>query len=157
ANYGFGLAIAAAPGARARAAALAVAIAGNLALLFWFKYANFAVDQLNLVLPALALAPVELAPIHLPIGISFFPFQAVSYVVDVARGEIAAQRDPVRYGTFKALFPQLIAGPIVRYKEVAGALVARSVTIADFAAGAERFVVGLGKKVLIANVVAMPA
>jgi alginate O-acetyltransferase complex protein AlgI len=157
ANYGFGLAIEAAPVGRARRATLAVAVAGNLLLLFWFKYANFVVDQLNVVLPALALSPVEFAPIHLPIGISFFTFQAISYVVDVARGEVAAQRDPVRYGTFKALFPQLIAGPIVRYKEVAGALVARTITLADFAAGAERFVVGLGKKVLIANVVAMPA
>ncbi len=157
ANYGFGLAIAAASAGRARRAALAVAIGGNLLLLGWFKYANFVVDSFNAALPALALAPVELAPIHLPIGISFFTFQAISYVVDVARGEVAAQRDLVRYGTFKALFPQLIAGPIVRYREVADALVARRVTIADFAAGAERFVVGLGKKVLIANVVAMPA
>ena len=88
-----------------------------------FKYANFLVDNLN-VAPGLALGlrPIALAPVHLPLGISFFTFQALSYVVDVYRRDVAAQRSLLDFALYKTLFPQLIAGPIVRYRDVAGEL-----------------------------------
>ena len=129
----------------------------NLAGLLYFKYTNFFVDNLNGVLGATALGPMSLDHIHLPIGISFFTFQAISYVVDIARGQVKAQRNFIDYGMYKALFPQLIAGPIVRYRDVAGEVSARRTSVEDIASGVGRFVVGLGKKVLIANVVAAPA
>ncbi len=119
----------------------------SLALLGWFKYADFAVDILNhatgLGLPALKIA--------LPIGISFYTFQTLSYTVDVYRGEAGVQRSFIRLATYVALFPQLIAGPIVRYTEVEKELSSRTHTVENFAAGIRRFLLGLGKKVLIAN------
>jgi alginate O-acetyltransferase complex protein AlgI len=119
----------------------------SLALLGWFKYADFAVDILNHVtglgLPALKIA--------LPIGISFYTFQTLSYTVDVYRGEAGVQRSFIRLATYVALFPQLIAGPIVRYTEVEKELSSRMHTVENFAAGIRRFLLGLGKKVLIAN------
>ena len=90
----------------------------------------------------------------LPIGISFFTFHAISYVVDVYRGDADAQKSPVEAALYLFLFPQLIAGPIIRYREIAGQLVRRVVTVDGFAAGALRFTVGLAKKVVIANNVA---
>src|SRR5207245_7795012 len=100
-----------------------------------------------------------LAPprVILPIGISFFTFHAISYVVDVYRRDAAAQKSPVHAALYLLLFPQLIAGPIIRYRDIADQLARRRVTIDDFAYGVRRFVIGLAKKVLIANVVAGPA
>ncbi len=119
----------------------------GLGLLGWFKYADFAVEILNgvtgLGLPALKIA--------LPIGISFYTFQTLSYTVDVYRGEAEVQRSFVRLATYVALFPQLIAGPIVRYTEVEHDLSARTHSVAHFAEGISRFLLGLSKKVLIAN------
>ncbi len=92
----------------------------------------------------------------LPIGISFFTFHAISYVVDVYRRDATAQKSPVHAALYLLLFPQLIAGPIIRYRDIADQLARRMVTIDDFAYGVRRFVIGLGKKVLIANVVAGP-
>ena len=93
----------------------------------------------------------------LPLGISFFTFHAISYVVDVYRGDATAQKSPVHAALYLLLFPQLIAGPIIRYRDIADQLARRVVTLDDFAEGVRRFVIGLGKKVLIANVVAGPA
>jgi len=93
----------------------------------------------------------------LPIGISFFTFHAISYVVDVYRGDATAQKSPVHAALYLLLFPQLIAGPIIRYRDIADQLARRWVTADDFAYGIRRFVIGLAKKVLIANVVAGPA
>src|SRR6185295_17919787 len=93
----------------------------------------------------------------LPIGISFFTFHAISYVVDVYRGDATAQKSPVHAALYLLLFPQLIAGPIIRYRDIADQLARRLVTVDDFAYGVRRFVIGLAKKVLIANVVAGPA
>ncbi len=122
-------------------------IVTSIALLGWFKYADFAVDILNNVtglgLPALKIA--------LPIGISFYTFQTLSYTVDVYRGEAGVQRSFIRLATYVALFPQLIAGPIVRYTEVEKELSARTHSVENFAVGIRRFLLGLGKKVLIAN------
>jgi alginate O-acetyltransferase complex protein AlgI len=140
---------------------LRLAVAFNLLTLISFKYANFIVDNLNAALallgPGLNLGPIMLDPVHLPIGISFFTFQALSYVVDVHRGDAPAQRSVFRVGLFISLFPQLIAGPIVRYHQIAAQLSQRTAELDDIAAGLRRFVIGLGKKVLIANTLAIPA
>jgi alginate O-acetyltransferase complex protein AlgI len=156
ANHGFGLWIERARTAAARRRAVGLAIATNLLLLGAFKYANFLVDLLNIGLSPVGVS-VSLAPIHLPIGISFFTFQAITYVVDIYRREAPVERNPFQVALYISLFPQLIAGPIVRYSEIASQLRERSATLADVAAGVRRFTVGLGKKVLIANSLAVPA
>jgi alginate O-acetyltransferase complex protein AlgI len=158
ANYAFGIWIARIPAAAARRrGVLAVAVALNLLLLASFKYANFLVESLNPVLAFLGLPRLELAPVHLPIGISFFTFQALTYVIDVYRRDAEVQRNPLHVALYISLFPQLIAGPIVRYRQVASQLRERAPRLEDVAWGVRRFVVGLGKKVLIADALAVPA
>ena len=126
---------------------LVSAICWNLVFLLFFKYADFLTGSINSLLgtsiPALGLS--------LPIGISFYTFQNMSYVVDVYRGESRAEKNFASYATYLCLFPQLIAGPIVRYSDVARELRERSVDTAQFSRGVIRFLVGLGKKVLLAN------
>lgn len=119
----------------------------NLLLLGFFKYYDFFAANLSLI-PGVNIPQLGLP---LPIGISFFTFQTMSYTVDVYRKDAPAQRDIVRFGAFVTMFPQLIAGPIVKYKTVAEDLDHRVNTIEDFALGARRFCVGLAKKVLLAN------
>ena len=136
---------------------LALAVTVNLLVLGIFKYANFFGDNVNAVLSAFHRPPILFPTILLPIGISFFTFHAISYVVDVYRGDATAQKSPVHAALYLLLFPQLIAGPIIRYRTIADQLARRVVTLEDFAEGVRRFVIGLGKKVLIANVVATPA
>jgi alginate O-acetyltransferase complex protein AlgI len=152
----FGLGIAAASERRWRSlpvARLAViaSVAANLALLGYFKYANFFVDQLTSTQAWLGLEPIAWSRVVLPIGISFFTFQAMSYVIDVARRAHPPERRPVDFLLFKSCFPQLIAGPIVRYQEIAADLRERRTRVEDFAAGALRFAHGLAKKVLVAD------
>jgi alginate O-acetyltransferase complex protein AlgI len=137
--------------------ALGMAVVLNIGVLVFFKYANFIVDNLNSLLSSVSLSPVIIPEIGLPIGISFFTFHALSYVIDVYRRQAPAQRNPFDMGLYIALFPQLIAGPIIRYHDIAYQLGQRVVTRAGFAYGVERFIVGLGKKVLIANTLAGPA
>ncbi|MDH3281042.1 MAG: MBOAT family protein [Gammaproteobacteria bacterium] len=131
--------------------ALISALAANLGLLAVFKYANFVVDTLNSLLAPLSIGAIALNPIHLPIGISFFTFQAMSYVVDVYRRESTPQSGFVNTALYISLFPQLIAGPIVRYHDIAAQLAKRRVTLKLFSDGVIRFTIGLGKKMLIAN------
>ena len=119
----------------------------NLLLLGFFKYWDFLAANLSL-LPGVSL---PLLGIPLPIGISFFTFQTMSYTIDVYRRDAPVQRNIVSFGAFVTMFPQLIAGPIVKYKTVAAALDHRVHTAEDFALGARRFCVGLAKKVLLAN------
>ena len=158
ANYLFGLLIDRARERGSRGGtAFALAVATNLGLLGFFKYANFFVDNLNQVLPVLGLAPMDIGRVHLPIGISFFTFQALSYIIDLYRNETAVQRSLLNFALYKALFPQLIAGPIVRYRDVAREIERRTVSLHDFASGVQRFIIGLGKKVLIANVMGRAA
>ena len=133
---------------------LAGAVVVNIGLLGVFKYANFAVDNLNALLAGSGVPPLHLPPIALPIGISFFTFHALSYVIDVHRRDAPVQPSVTTMGLYIALFPQLVAGPIIRYRDVARQLTERVVTRAGFASGVERFVIGLGKKVLIANTLA---
>jgi alginate O-acetyltransferase complex protein AlgI len=135
--------------------ALALGITSDLGLLIYFKYANFFVDNLNAVLPS--LHPLHLAKITLPLGISFFTFHKISYKVDVYRGAVHASRSPVDLALYILLFPQLIAGPIIRYHDIADQIRSRIITSADFAQGVRRFIVGLGKKMILANTVAVTA
>ncbi len=130
---------------------LALGIVLNLLPLFFFKYLNFAADALA---PIFVLAGTQAwrpGPIHLPAGISFFTFQAISYLIDVFRRVAPAEQRILNCGLYIAMFPQLIAGPIVRYHDIARQLVRRTVNLQGFAAGAERFVFGLAKKVLLAD------
>jgi alginate O-acetyltransferase complex protein AlgI len=138
-------------------ALLAVTIAVNLAVLGIFKYANFAAGNLNALLLAVNGRALAVPHVLLPIGISFYTFHAISYVVDVYRGDATAQKSPVHAALYLLLFPQLIAGPIIRYRDIAGQLARRTVGLDDFAQGVRRFVLGLAKKVLVANIVAVPA
>ena len=150
-NYLGGIAITRCEPGRLRRLALGGTIALNLLLLASFKYANFVVDNLNLLLAGFDVTPLALDPVHLPIGISFFTFQAMSYVIDVYRGDAQVQRNPVNSALYIALFPQLIAGPIVRYHDIHRQLLERRVTRELFASGVGLFIIGLGKKMLIAN------
>jgi alginate O-acetyltransferase complex protein AlgI len=136
---------------------LGAAVAVNLVVLGIFKYANFFADNVNTLFLVLGVQPVVVPRVLLPIGISFFTFHAISYVVDVYRRDATAQKSPVHAALYLLLFPQLIAGPIIRYRDIADQLARRVVTLDDFAYGVRRFIIGLGKKVLIANVVAGPA
>jgi len=136
---------------------LAFAVTVNLVVLGLFKYANFFADNVNTLFLALGVSPLVVPRVLLPIGISFYTFHAISYVVDVYRRDAVAQKSPVHAALYLLLFPQLIAGPIIRYRDLADQLAKRVVTVDDFAYGVRRFVIGLGKKVLVANVVAGPA
>lgn len=132
-------------------AVLTVNTVVNLALLVFFKYFDLLAATLSRI-PGISIPALGLT---LPIGISFYTFQTMSYPIDVYRGDTEEQKNFIRFGTFVALFPQLIAGPIVRYKDIADQLDERSHTIEKFASGVSRFLVGLGKKVLIANNIGM--
>jgi alginate O-acetyltransferase complex protein AlgI len=161
-NWFFGTAIEAAkrgengvPGTVTRTV-LVLALTFNLGFLLYYKYFNFLIANLNRLL-ALTSHHLTDPNVHLPIGISFFTFQAISYVMDVYRGDVKAQSNLVDFSMYKALFPQLIAGPIVRYRDIAAQVKERQVDFAKFSAGAQRFILGLGKKVIIANTVAETA
>ena len=127
---------------------LALGVAANLLILGYFKYAGFIATQLKL-LPM--FAELTVPEVSLPIGISFYVFQSMSYIIDVYRDDAPVQRNPLTLGTYVTLFPQLIAGPIVRYGDVADQMDNRRENVSDFASGVLLFLVGLGKKVLLAN------
>ena len=122
---------------------------GNIAVLVVYKYSNFFIENIN----SITNANIPYLQIVLPLGISFFTFQNISYLIDVYRGEVEPQKNILKYGTYITLFPQLIAGPIVRYKDVDKELSNRKESFNDFANGVNRFVIGLAKKVLIANTI----
>ena len=145
--YLCGLAIEGAKTRRWKTVWLIVSIAAGVGLLGVFKYADFFIGSFNAV-TGLRMPLLKLA---LPIGISFYTFQCLSYTVDVYRGSVPAQKNPITFGAYVALFPQLIAGPIVRYVDVARELEARTHSWEDVTAGLRRFLVGLGKKVLLAD------
>ena len=145
-GYVSGLLIERAEGTRRRAY-LAISVTLSMGMLFCCKYADFFIGNVN----ALTGASLPLTGIALPVGISFYTFQIVSYAVDVYRGEAPAQRRLVDLAAYIAMFPQLIAGPIVRYADIAPQLQEREHSWEKCAAGVRRFIWGLGKKVLIAN------
>lgn len=126
---------------------LGLAIILNLALLIVFKYMNFIADNFSV----LTGIPIELVEMPLPVGISFFTFQGISYVMDVYRGRTRAQRKLSHVALYISYFPQLIAGPVVRYRDIAKQIESRTQTVEKMASGLRRFAVGLGKKILIAN------
>lgn len=127
--------------------ALVSSIFVNLAVLFFFKYANFLVDNIN----QLTNFQIEALDLPLPIGISFYTFQTMSYSIDVFRGIVRAQRNPITFALYVSLFPQLIAGPIVRYETIETELMHRKWNAEQFSDGIRIFTIGLGKKVLLAN------
>jgi alginate O-acetyltransferase complex protein AlgI len=173
ANYAFGLWVERERNAGGGRVAVTSAVIFNLGMLVAFKYADWIWGNLGRVLSALPKEPfggwlidselgraVLLTPTHhlrLPLGISFFTFQAMSYVIDVHRRDVGAQRNLRDFGLYISLFPQLVAGPIVRYRDVAREIVSRKLELTRFASGVRRFIVGLGKKVLIANTVGAAA
>ena len=153
-NWQMGLAIGQNEGNRTKQKIfLIVSVAFNLSLLFVFKYLNFTLENLNRI-PFIRLPQTSIA---LPIGISFFTFQAMSYVIDVYRGRGKAQKNIINIALYISLFPQLIAGPIVRYETIADQIENRKETFDGFCSGVFRFVIGLSKKVLIANNMALVA
>ena len=130
---------------------LILAIIGNLLLLFVFKYLDFTIININ----RLFSSNINSLNLLLPIGISFYTFQAMSYVIDVYKKKVKVQKNIITMGTYVALFPQLIAGPIVRYKDIEKQLSNRTINLNKVSDGIRRFIIGLGKKVIIANNVAV--
>ena len=153
-SYLAGLGVANARTRRAARLYLSVGIVGDLAALAYFKYFNFGVDSLNAVFAGAGLPTFTAWEVVLPIGLSFYTFQAMSYIIDVYRHDAPPARNFWDLSAFIALFPQLIAGPVLRYKDLADQFTERSQTFEKFSEGALRFMVGFCKKVLIADGVA---
>ena len=130
-----------------RRRSLVIAVIINLAILGFFKYAGFFVETLNAVLPF----DIPFRELALPIGISFYTFQAMSYLIDVYRGEVRAQKNILHFALYISMFPQLIAGPIVRYVDIEKQLKERRTSLALFGSGVRFFIIGLAKKVILAN------
>ncbi|MBP1556542.1 MAG: MBOAT family protein, partial [Oscillospiraceae bacterium] len=126
---------------------LSLSVVFNLGMLGFFKYSGFVISNINAI-TGLSLPSLELT---LPLGISFYTFQTMSYTIDVYRGEVEAEHDIIDFGAFVVLFPQLIAGPIVRYRDIQRELRERRMDIGQISSGAKYFILGLASKVLIAN------
>ena len=126
---------------------LGISVAVNLGFLAYFKYADFFIENFN----AVTGLSVSLLRIALPIGISFYTFQILSYTIDVYRKDVPAQKNIINLAAYITMFPQLIAGPIVRYSDIAKQLEERTHSFENFSKGIRRFILGLGKKILIAN------
>jgi alginate O-acetyltransferase complex protein AlgI len=154
-NYAFGLFIG--RSGSSRKWLLVFGVAANLLLLSAFKYVAFLIANADVVLGWLGLPALIVPKIRLPIGISFFTFMAISYLVDVYRREVGPERNPASFGLYIAMFPHLMAGPIVRFQDIAAELHGRITPMPEVAQGIRRFVIGLGKKVLIGNTVATTA
>ena len=150
----FGLARLIESDARRRRLWLVFSLVMNLGLLGYFKYANFFVHEVDLLRGRMGLPPLTWVAVMLPIGISFFTFQKLSYVIDVYRGETAALRDPLDFLLYAAMFPQLIAGPIVRFRQIRSQLRQRRESWDRFFLGAMRICWGLAKKVIVAETLA---
>lgn len=152
-NYSFGRLIGLSESFVYKKVGLVVCLCVNLGLLYYFKYFNLTVDTINLLFEK----DIRFAEVLLPIGISFFTFQGISYVVDVYRQEVEAQKNLFKLGMYISMFPQLVAGPIVRYKDIAAEIDQRNVSLQNFAGGVQRFIIGLFKKVIIADYMALIA
>ena len=156
-NYYIGILIDKFSTKKHKKAALSIGIFINLGLLIYFKYAMFISTNINQILNSFKAPLIDIKEIILPIGISFFTFQALSYLVDVYRGTTKVQYNFIKLSLFISLFPQLIAGPIVRYHDISLQLDNREHKVTLFASGIRRFILGLGRKVLIANPLAYVA
>lgn len=151
ANWWFGLLLERYPAERGGRLVVAAAVAVNLGLLGFYKYSGFVVEQLNALIVPLGFAGIAFDAPPLPLGISFFTFHALSYVIDIYRREATAQRSPVDFALYISLFPQLVAGPIIRYHDIHTQLTERRTRFDQAVSGVERFVAGFGKKMLLAN------
>ncbi len=138
----------------ARLRVLTVGIVINLAVLCWYKYTNIALETANDVLGAMGAMPIEWERVVLPIGLSFIVLQSISYLIDVQRRTVPADRSFVNFGAYQAMFVHLIAGPIIRYDWVKRELISRSVNLVQFSQGARRFMIGIAMKVLVADTLA---
>jgi alginate O-acetyltransferase complex protein AlgI len=150
-SYGFALAMDASRNEARRYRLLCVAVGLNLSALAYFKYANFGVESFNAVLVLAGLKPVAWASVVLPIGLSFYLFHAISYLVDIYRREAPPARNLIDFAAFIALFPHLVAGPVLRYHLLAKQFAGREHSWANFARGCQLFMLGFCKKVLIAD------
>jgi alginate O-acetyltransferase complex protein AlgI len=139
------------PPTRQRKLAVAISVVTNLSLLGFFKYLGFVQANLNVLLELIGQDAVQVYQVVLPVGISFYTFQTMSYSIDLYRGEAEPARDPLDFACYVALFPQLVAGPIVRYRDLAEQLRSRSHTLPKFTTGVFFFALGMVKKVLLAN------
>lgn len=148
-NYCFGILLS--HGGKHNKIALIFAILFNLSILFLFKYLNFSIVIIDSFLSALHMKPISTINKIMPIGISFYTFQEITYLVDVYKKPQLVQRNPLNLGLYISFFPQLIAGPIVRYHTIKEQIEKRVTSISQFSNGVERFIIGLSKKVLIAN------
>lgn len=140
--------------------ALTTSIMSNLAFLGYFKYANFFIDILQSFVTQAGLSqvfPISSTAILLPLGISFYTFQSMSYTIDVYRRKVKATKNPIKFAAYVTMFPQLVAGPIVRYSDIEDQFNNHKITTSDFIIGMRRFIIGLSKKVLIANTFAAQA
>jgi len=153
-NFSGGLLISKSRSAATSRLFLVLSVFLNLLILCFFKYANFVADNLNLLLSSLSLLTIDLEPVRLPIGISFFTFQALSYIIDVYRKKVLPQKNFINLALYISLFPQLIAGPIVRYSDIAESIENRVASMSNVAQGIQRFLFGLAKKILLANPIA---
>lgn len=152
-NYFFGLGVEAARTEASKKLNLFFGVASNLSMLLYYKYANFFADNYNSAAARLGLNPVVWDKVLLPLGISFYTFHGISYMIDVYRKHTPPQRNPLKLALYISFFPQLIAGPIIRYKDVEDQIDDRKIGTELFASGIRRFVIGLAKKVLVANIV----
>lgn len=152
-NYTGALAVHKIKNASYRKFILALFITLNLGVLFYFKYFTFTLETIN----NLFKSTFSISDIILPIGISFFTFQGISYLIDVYKNDVPVQKNLIKVALYITLFPQLIAGPIVRYKTIASEIDNRKNTLSDFTYGIERFIIGLSKKTILANSLAFMA
>ena len=154
ANYLFGILAAAHRETTRGRCIIWLSLIANLAPLVWYKYAGFILSMFKLA----GNSTVPEIPSHyIPLGISFLSFQAIAYILDVYREEVEPERNPLRFALFLAIFPKIIAGPIIRYAEVAADLAEPKLNVEQFAFGVRRFVTGLGKKVILADTLAITA
>ena len=153
-NYFVGLMIDKTAGTKKSKAFLFLGIGVNLLILVLFKYSNFIIENINEVNRLFSLPVIEIGNIALPLGISFFTFQAMSYLIDLYQNRTSVQKRIDKLALYISLFPQLVAGPIVRYRDIANQIEKRKIRLDLFSSGTERFIVGLGKKVLIADMLA---
>ncbi|MBO7252142.1 MAG: MBOAT family protein [Oscillospiraceae bacterium] len=151
-NYVLALLISRCNHRKLRKLLLVISVTGNLSVLFLYKYLDFFISNLNLL--GLQLPLMHIA---LPLGISFFTFQAMSYTLDVYRGAAVAQKYPLNIGLYVSFFPQLVAGPIVRYQTIAEQIISRKETFDDFSEGVRRFIIGFAKKIILSNNMALVA
>lgn len=152
--YVYGLVLEKQPDGKARMWTMISAMVLNLGALAYFKYANFGIESFNAITQAFGMQPFAWTPILLPIGLSFFIFHAISYIIDVYRRQEEATHNPLDFAAFIALFPHLIAGPVLKYNLLADQFRNRTHTLEKFSYGATRFMTGFAKKVLIADTIA---